>query len=89
MDIPYCSLYDKGASSFSSSIAFSFASRGLWFTVVVAGGVHAAAAGYTSIGEVNNTKPNPALFVNGTYAPAYTLKDEEQERAGRLLRPAT
>jgi FAD synthetase len=56
MDIPYCSLYDKG---------------------------------YTSIGEVNNTKPNPALFVNGTYAPAYTLKDEEQERAGRLLRPAT
>lgn len=42
--------------------------------------------GYTSIGEINNTKPNPALLRDGGYAPAYTLKDEEQERAGRLSR---
>lgn len=43
--------------------------------------------GYTSIGEVNNTKPNPALLVEGcTYAPAYNLKEEELERAGRQSR---
>jgi len=43
--------------------------------------------GYTSIGEVNNTKPNPALLVDGdTYAPAYSLKEEELERAGRQSR---
>lgn len=53
MDIPYCSLYDKG---------------------------------YTSIGEVDNTKPNPALSQGDSYAPAYTLTDPTLERAGRQSR---
>ena len=42
-------------------------------------------AGYTSLGNVRNTTPNPALLSeNGeTYRPAYCLTDGLQERAGR------
>lgn len=73
MGIPYCSLYDKG-----TAVSFLF----LPMQVPALN----ATAGYTSIGEINNTKPNPALFNNGAYAPAYTLKEEQQERAGRTNR---
>ncbi|XP_075970213.1 uncharacterized protein LOC142972800 [Anticarsia gemmatalis] len=48
--------------------------------------------GYTSIGSVHNTRPNPTLaFVdpNGrtTYLPAWQLKDGSLERAGRGVAP--
>mmetsp|Transcript_106771 Transcript_106771/g.297180 ORF Transcript_106771/g.297180 Transcript_106771/m.297180 type:complete len:303 (-) Transcript_106771:244-1152(-) len=40
--------------------------------------------GYTSLGSVNSTLPNPALRRHdGSYAPAYELHDEGLERAGR------
>lgn len=44
--------------------------------------------GYTSLGNVATTHPNPALRYtdsNGVvhYRPAYTLTDQDQERAGR------
>ena len=44
--------------------------------------------GYTSLGNIHNTKPNPHLLVsseNGkdTYKPAYTLEDDDWERDGR------
>ena len=56
-------------------------------TVIVIALAYLDLSGYTSIGEVNNTKPNPALLVDGdTYAPAYSLKEEELERAGRQSR---
>ncbi|KAI9018285.1 hypothetical protein DFJ74DRAFT_708508 [Hyaloraphidium curvatum] len=41
--------------------------------------------GYTSLGGTNNTEPNPALRrPDGTYEPAYKLKDGGLEREGRL-----
>lgn len=40
--------------------------------------------GYTSLGSQDNTCPNPLLQQNdGTYLPAYFLKDETKERDGR------
>lgn len=45
--------------------------------------------GYTSLGNVKNTKPNPALQIpnvsNGRkkYEPAFKLKDGSLERQGR------
>ena len=42
--------------------------------------------GYTSLGSSHNTKPNPALQLDGQemqYKPAYMLEDESLERAGR------
>ena len=51
LNIPYCSLYDRG---------------------------------YTSIGSVKDTKPNPRLMTpSKTYLPAYQLQDSEDERRGR------
>lgn len=48
--------------------------------------------GYTSIGSVYNTQPNPALAFNDpngrtTYLPAWELKDASLERAGRIVAP--
>jgi FAD synthetase len=41
--------------------------------------------GYTSIGAENDTLPNPELKQNdGSYSPAFKLKDGTKERAGRL-----
>uniref|UniRef100_A0A7S1QS86 FAD synthase n=1 Tax=Alexandrium catenella TaxID=2925 RepID=A0A7S1QS86_ALECA len=41
--------------------------------------------GYTSLGSINNTLPNPALLRHdGSYAPAHELRDESLERAGRM-----
>ena len=40
--------------------------------------------GYTSIGNLNNTVPNPHLRINDDeYRPAYELLDDKLERAGR------
>jgi FAD synthetase len=43
--------------------------------------------GYTSLGDKNNTHPNP-LLINGNspsgYSPAYLLKDDSSERCGRI-----
>lgn len=42
--------------------------------------------GYTSIGNVRNTRPNPSLERKnepGTYDPAYTFLNDSLERAGR------
>ncbi|GBP46921.1 FAD synthase [Eumeta japonica] len=46
--------------------------------------------GYTSIGSILNTRPNPALVYTDSsnrisYLPAWKLKDPSQERAGRLV----
>ena len=44
--------------------------------------------GYTSIGSVENTAPNPALRKDdGTYRPAWQLLDGSLERAGRTRPP--
>lgn len=47
--------------------------------------------GYTSLGSVPTTKPNPALREGEDgierYKPAWKLEDESLERAGRLPRP--
>lgn len=43
--------------------------------------------GYTSIGNMKNTRPNPNLEVRdqpGTFLPAYKLLDDALERAGRV-----
>lgn len=41
--------------------------------------------GYTSLGDTQNTLPNPALRLSdGSYAPAYKLEDGSLERAGRV-----
>lgn len=40
--------------------------------------------GYTSIGSVKTTNPNPKLLKDGKYLPAYELKDEKYEREGRI-----
>ncbi|KAL2160455.1 hypothetical protein VTH06DRAFT_1143 [Thermothelomyces fergusii] len=42
--------------------------------------------GFTSLGGVTNTRPNPALEVNGSqsvFRPAYELRDDDEERLGR------
>ena len=40
--------------------------------------------GYTSLGVVSSTRPNPALLrPDGSYAPAYELLQQELERGGR------
>ena len=39
--------------------------------------------GYTSLGSMNNTFPNPALKQGDHYLPAYLLEDGTLERAGR------
>lgn len=40
--------------------------------------------GYTSLGEVGNTKPNPGLAVEGNgFRPAYELVEDDAERLGR------
>lgn len=42
-------------------------------------------AGYTSLGNIHNTSPNPALLQQDgvTYSPAYSLDNGGMERAGR------
>lgn len=41
--------------------------------------------GYTSIGNMNNTVPNPHLKISDKeFRPAYELSDDSLERAGRL-----
>ncbi|CAO3638175.1 unnamed protein product [Cunninghamella blakesleeana] len=41
--------------------------------------------GYTSLGSMNNTHPNPDLKTDdGTYKPAYLLENELSERNGRF-----
>ena len=45
---------------------------------------------YTSIGNIENTVPNPMLETKDAigrviYLPAHKLKDEEAERKGRLF----
>ena len=43
--------------------------------------------GYTSLGSVSDTLPNPALLrPDGSYAPAYELQDGSLERNGRAKR---
>jgi len=43
--------------------------------------------GYTSLGKIDNTFPNPSLKKeDGTYLPAYMLTDWTKERAGREVR---
>lgn len=41
--------------------------------------------GYTSLGGVGDTHPNPALRVEGgeRFRPAYELEEDEEERLGR------
>lgn len=40
--------------------------------------------GYSSLGGVSNTRPNPALKIEGDgFRPAYELVRDEQERLGR------
>lgn len=39
--------------------------------------------GYTSLGGVDDTYPNPALRVGDAYLPAYELQNDEEERLGR------
>eukprot|EP00929_Paragymnodinium_shiwhaense_P074712 TRINITY_DN38241_c0_g1_i1.p1 TRINITY_DN38241_c0_g1~~TRINITY_DN38241_c0_g1_i1.p1 ORF type:complete len:549 (+),score=96.68 TRINITY_DN38241_c0_g1_i1:107-1648(+) len=47
-------------------------------------------AGYSSLGSVKTTFRNPALRKpDGSYAPAYMLKDASMERSGRLSRSTT
>lgn len=44
--------------------------------------------GYTSIGNMKNTLPNPNLEVKtnpGTFRPAYEMLDDALERAGRVF----
>jgi len=42
--------------------------------------------GYTSVGNRNNTVPNPHLLNDDkqTYRPAFELTDDALERAGRI-----
>jgi FAD synthetase len=43
--------------------------------------------GYTSIGNMKNTRPNSHLEVKdnpGTFLPAYEMLNDELERAGRV-----
>ncbi|KAI9342656.1 hypothetical protein BDR26DRAFT_859328 [Obelidium mucronatum] len=43
--------------------------------------------GYTSLGGIHNTLPNPALKnKDGGYHPAYLLTDGQRERDGRLVK---
>lgn len=41
--------------------------------------------GYTSIGNMKNTRPNPHLEAKGTFLPAYHMLDDSLERAGRVM----
>lgn len=46
--------------------------------------------GYTSLGALSNTLPNPALKEeNGDYRPAWELKDASKERDGRSTTTST
>ncbi|KAL2020834.1 hypothetical protein VTK56DRAFT_7927 [Thermocarpiscus australiensis] len=43
--------------------------------------------GFTSLGGLTDTRPNPALAVSGDvskFRPAYELRDDEEERLGRV-----
>ncbi|KAL2263917.1 hypothetical protein VTK26DRAFT_4298 [Humicola hyalothermophila] len=43
--------------------------------------------GFTSLGGVTDTRPNPALAVDGDaskFRPAYELRDDDEERLGRV-----
>lgn len=43
--------------------------------------------GFTSLGGVSDTRPNPALAVSGDsskFRPAYELQDDGEERLGRV-----
>jgi FAD synthetase len=41
--------------------------------------------GYTSLGNNSNTSKNPSLkTADGSYLPAYLLKDYSEERKGRI-----
>lgn len=40
--------------------------------------------GYSSLGDLDNSIPNPNLVLNGRFLPPWELKDESQERASRL-----
>ncbi|PVV03948.1 hypothetical protein BB560_001561 [Smittium megazygosporum] len=39
--------------------------------------------GYTSVGDIQHTRANPILLVNGTYKPAWLLSDSSLERYSR------
>ena len=40
--------------------------------------------GYTSLGEISNSRPNPSLKTeSGTFKPAYELLDQNDERLSR------
>lgn len=40
--------------------------------------------GYTSLGCIHDTLPNPILRYGDVYRPAWELEDESMERAGRV-----
>lgn len=42
--------------------------------------------GFTSLGEINNSRPNPMLKIGETdqFRPAYELTDGTQERLSRI-----
>jgi len=44
--------------------------------------------GYTSLGSVHNTHPNPYLRSEGGFLPAFNLQDGSHERDGRLTKEA-
>jgi FAD synthetase len=39
--------------------------------------------GYTSLGAIDTTHPNPALYDDGSYKPAWLLERDDEERLGR------
>lgn len=40
--------------------------------------------GYSSLGDLENSRPNPSLIVNGGFLRPWELHDETRERASRL-----
>ena len=53
-------------------------------TARVPASLHRALQGYTSLGSLSNTIPNPALRnPDGTFRPAHALQDGALERQGR------
>jgi FAD synthetase len=45
--------------------------------------------GYTSLGDMATTQKNPALErEDGSFAPAYELKQTSEERLGRSAKPS-